>query len=54
MNKNLSKKAVSGLIDAVYRRLGLKATVIFADQLMYAGFLVFHEGGYFNRESTIW
>lgn len=38
MNKTLSKKVVSGLIDAVYRRLGLKATVIFADQLMYAGF----------------
>jgi len=38
MNKTLSKKVVSGLIDIVYRRLGLKATVIFADQLMYAGF----------------
>ncbi|MCH8977312.1 MAG: DNA-directed RNA polymerase subunit beta', partial [Proteobacteria bacterium] len=38
MNKTLSKKVVSGLIDTVYRRLGLKATVIFADQLMYAGF----------------
>ena len=38
MNTTLSKKVVSGLIDTVYRRLGLKATVIFADQLMYAGF----------------
>ncbi len=38
MNKTLSKKVVSGLIDTVYRRLGLKATVIFADKLMYAGF----------------
>jgi len=38
MNKTLSKKVVSDLIDTVYRRLGLKATVIFADQLMYAGF----------------
>jgi len=38
MNKTLSKKVVSGLIDTVYRTLGLKATVIFADKLMYAGF----------------
>ena len=38
MNKTLSKKVVSGLIDTVYRRLGLKATVIFADKVMYAGF----------------
>ena len=38
MNKTLSKKVVSALIDTVYRRLGLKATVIFADKLMYAGF----------------
>ncbi len=38
MNKTLSKKVVSGLIDTVYRRLGLKATVIFADQLVYSGF----------------
>lgn len=38
MNKTLSKKVVSGLIDTVYRRLGLKDTVIFADHLMYAGF----------------
>lgn len=38
MNRVLRKKVVSGLIDTVYRRLGLKATVIFADRLMYAGF----------------
>ncbi len=34
----MTKKAVSGLINTCYRRLGLKATVIFADQLMYLGF----------------
>ena len=34
----LGKKAISGLIDACYRNLGLKETVIFADQLMYTGF----------------
>jgi DNA-directed RNA polymerase subunit beta' len=34
----MTKKAVSNLINTCYRRLGLKATVIFADQLMYLGF----------------
>ncbi len=38
MNKALSKKVVSGLINTVYRECGLKATVVFADQIMYAGF----------------
>jgi len=37
-NQNMSKKAISGLINAFYRRVGLKETVIFADQLMYMGF----------------
>lgn len=36
--KPLGKKAISKLINACYRRLGLKDTVIFADQLMYTGF----------------
>ncbi|MBI1732359.1 MAG: DNA-directed RNA polymerase subunit beta' [Gammaproteobacteria bacterium] len=34
----INKKALSKLINTCYRRLGLKATVIFADQLMYTGF----------------
>jgi DNA-directed RNA polymerase subunit beta' len=38
VNRDMSKKAISGLINACYRRVGLKETVIFADQLMYAGF----------------
>ncbi|ROR34818.1 DNA-directed RNA polymerase subunit beta' [Inmirania thermothiophila] len=38
INQTLNKKAISRLVDACYRRLGLKATVIFADQLMYTGF----------------
>ncbi len=38
MNKDLSKKAISGLINACYRIVGLKETVVFADQLMYTGF----------------
>ncbi len=37
-NRALTKKAVSELINICYRRLGLKDTVIFADQLMYMGF----------------
>ena len=38
VNKDMSKKAISSLINACYRRVGLKETVIFADQLMYMGF----------------
>ena len=38
VNKDMNKKAISQLINACYRRLGLKDTVIFADQLMYTGF----------------
>ena len=38
VNKTLKKKEVSRLINECYRRLGLKDTVIFADQLMYTGF----------------
>ena len=38
VNKPLTKKAISKLLDVSYRELGLKQTVIFADQLMYLGF----------------
>ncbi len=38
VNKPLNKKEVSNLINACYRNVGLKDTVIFADQLMYMGF----------------
>ena len=38
VNKDLTKKCIMQLIDACYRQLGDKATVIFADQLMYLGF----------------
>ena len=38
INQPMTKKTVSRLINACYRRLGLKATVIFADKLMYLGF----------------
>jgi DNA-directed RNA polymerase subunit beta' len=38
INRPLDKKAVSRLINACYRDIGLKETVILADQLMYTGF----------------
>jgi len=38
VNTELSKKAISRLINTCYRMLGLKDTVVFADQLMYTGF----------------
>ncbi|MFM2483430.1 DNA-directed RNA polymerase subunit beta' [Celerinatantimonas sp. YJH-8] len=34
----LGKKQISKLINVCYRRLGLKESVIFADQLMYTGY----------------
>jgi DNA-directed RNA polymerase subunit beta' len=37
-NRTLKKKQISRLIDECYRELGLKHTVVFADQLMYTGF----------------
>jgi len=37
-NQTLKKKQISRLIDECYRSLGLKDTVVFADQLMYTGF----------------
>ncbi len=38
VNQVMTKKAISAVINACYRRVGLKETVIFADQLMYTGF----------------
>ena len=38
VNQVLNKRAISNLINACYRQVGLKETVIFADQLMYTGF----------------
>ena len=38
INRDMNKKAISGLINTCYRRVGLKDTVIFADRLMYMGF----------------
>jgi DNA-directed RNA polymerase subunit beta' len=38
INQAMTKKSISRLVNACYRRLGLKDTVVFADQLMYLGF----------------
>ena len=38
VNRDMTKKAISNVINASYRNLGLKHTVVFADQLMYTGF----------------
>ncbi|GLR14080.1 DNA-directed RNA polymerase subunit beta' [Chitinimonas viridis] len=38
VNKALKKKEISKLINASFRRVGLRETVILADRLMYTGF----------------
>jgi DNA-directed RNA polymerase subunit beta' len=38
VNQSMSKKEVSRIINQCYRAVGLKPTVIFADQLMYTGY----------------
>jgi DNA-directed RNA polymerase subunit beta' len=38
VDRPLGKKAISKLINTCYRQLGLKETVVFADQIMYLGF----------------
>ncbi|WP_027330682.1 DNA-directed RNA polymerase subunit beta' [Marinimicrobium agarilyticum] len=38
INKAMVKKAISAVINYCYRVVGLKATVIFADRLMYMGY----------------
>jgi len=38
INRTLTKKTISHLVNQAYHRTGLKNAVIFADQLMYTGF----------------
>ena len=38
INRTMNKRAISATINLCYRKLGLKETVVFADQLMYTGF----------------
>jgi DNA-directed RNA polymerase subunit beta' len=45
INRPLKKKEISRLINASFRRCGLRETVIFADKLMYAGFTMATRAG---------
>jgi DNA-directed RNA polymerase subunit beta' len=45
INKALKKKEISRLINTSFRRCGLRATVVFADQLMQSGFRLATRGG---------
>ena len=38
VNQKMAKKPISQILNACYRDVGLKETVIFADQLMYTGY----------------
>ena len=45
INKPLKKKEISKIINASFRRCGLRETVIFADKLMQAGYGLATRGG---------
>jgi DNA-directed RNA polymerase subunit beta' len=45
INRPLKKKEISRLINAAFRRCGLRETVIFADRLMQAGFTIATRAG---------
>ena len=45
INKPLKKKEISRIINASFRRCGLRETVIFADKLMQAGYTLATRGG---------
>ena len=50
VNQLLTKKAISGLIDAVYRNCGQKETVIFCDRIMGHGLLPRLQGRHLVRQ----
>ena len=54
LDKPLSKKAITHLLDICYRRLGLKPTVIFADQLNVYGFSLCHCYQVYQSALMIW
>ena len=45
INRVLKKKEISKLINASFRKCGMKDTVMFADKLMYTGFSMAARGG---------
>jgi DNA-directed RNA polymerase subunit beta' len=54
VNQLLTKKAISGMIDAVYRNCGQKETVIFCDRIMALGFYhAFKAGISFGKDDML-
>ncbi|KAB2846372.1 MAG: DNA-directed RNA polymerase subunit beta', partial [Hyphomicrobiaceae bacterium] len=54
VNQLLTKKAISGMIDAVYRSCGQKETVIFCDRTMSLGFYhAFKAGISFGKDDMV-
>jgi DNA-directed RNA polymerase subunit beta' len=54
VNQLLTKKAISGMIDAVYRNCGQKETVIFCDRIMALGFYhAFKAGISFGKDDMV-
>ncbi len=54
VNQLLTKKAISGLIDSVYRGCGQKETVIFCDRIMALGFHhAFKAGISFGKDDMV-
>jgi DNA-directed RNA polymerase subunit beta' len=54
VNKLMTKKEISGMIDAVYRHCGQKESVIFCDRIMGLGFLhAFKAGISFGKDDMV-
>ena len=54
VNKLMTKKEISGMIDAVYRNCGQKETVIFCDRIMATGFFhAFKAGISFGKDDMV-
>ena len=54
VNKLMTKKEISGMIDAVYRNCGQKETVIFCDRTMALGFYhAFKAGISFGKDDMV-
>jgi DNA-directed RNA polymerase subunit beta' len=54
VNKLMTKKEISGMIDAVYRNCGQKETVIFCDRIMALGFYhAFKAGISFGKDDMV-
>jgi len=45
INKAMDKRSIGAIVNACYRQLDVKDTVIFADQLMYTGFAMATKSG---------